>query len=161
MGLAPLLSGVIVVSGGDLVVLQLVRILRGRDHAQVIAKLLLLEVALRQVLQLALREAEVVGAGDGDLRPVARDDHVRLGEVAGLALDLDPLVEVLLEGGDVEDLVVDGGRAVDDELDAGLLSRCLYFRLACEEATRKKVQFVVAFRVVRNPTHQKEKGTAD
>jgi hypothetical protein len=43
-------------------------------------------------------------------------------EVSGAALDLDAVVEELLEGLDVEDLVVDGLRAVDDELlrDLGL-----------------------------------------
>ena len=37
-------------------------------------------------------------------------------KVAGAALDLDAVVKELLESLDVEDLVVDGLRAVDDEL---------------------------------------------
>ena len=116
-----LLFALILALGSDLVVLQLVRVLASGDDPQVIAKLLLLEVTLAEVLELPLRETEVLGTRDGDLRAIAGDDDVARGEVAGLALDLDALVEVLLEGGDVEDLVVDGGRAVDDELDGALL----------------------------------------
>ena len=37
-------------------------------------------------------------------------------EVSGTALDLDAVVEELLKGSGVEDLVVDGLRAVDDVL---------------------------------------------
>jgi len=47
------------------------------------------------------------------------DDDV-VAEVVGAALDLDAVLEELLEGGDVEDLVVGGLRSVDDEL-LGLL----------------------------------------
>jgi hypothetical protein len=39
-----------------------------------------------------------------------------LAEVTGAALELDAVVQELLESLDVEDLVVDGLRAVDDEL---------------------------------------------
>jgi len=42
------------------------------------------------------------------------DDGVT--QVVGATLDLDALLEELLEGGDVEDLVVGGLRSVDDEL---------------------------------------------
>ena len=44
----------------------------------------------------------------GDLDVVAK--------VASPAVDLDAVVKELLEGGDIEDLVVRGLRAVDDEL---------------------------------------------
>ena len=43
------------------------------------------------------------------------DDDV-VAQVVGAALDLDAVLEELLEGGDVEDLVVGGLRSVDDEL---------------------------------------------
>lgn len=43
-------------------------------------------------------------------------------EVTGTALNLNALVQELLEGGDVEDLVVDGLRSVDDELLGDLLT---------------------------------------
>lgn len=48
----------------------------------------------------------VTGLGDDDL----------VTEVADTALDLDAVVEELLEGRDVEDLVACGLRSVDDEL---------------------------------------------
>jgi hypothetical protein len=46
----------------------------------------------------------LLGDGDG------------VAEVSGAALNLDAVVEELLEGLDIEDLVVHGLRAVDDEL---------------------------------------------
>lgn len=45
-----------------------------------------------------------------------------IAEVTGAALDLDAVVKELLESLDVEDLVVDGLRAVDDELLGDLLT---------------------------------------
>ena len=45
-----------------------------------------------------------------------------LAEVTGAALDLDAVVKELLESLDVEDLIVDGLRAVDDELLGDLLA---------------------------------------
>lgn len=82
---------------------------------------MLLEVTLRKVLQLTLREAKVLGTGHSDLGAVTGDDDIALSEVAGLALNLDALVEILLEGGNVKDLIVDRGGTVNDELDGGLL----------------------------------------
>lgn len=48
----------------------------------------------------------LAGLGDDDL----------VAEVADAALNLDAVVEELLEGGDVEDLVAHGLGSVDDEL---------------------------------------------
>lgn len=48
-----------------------------------------------------------------------RDLH-GLAQVADAALDLDPVVQELLEGGDIEDLVVGGLRSIDDELYRGI-----------------------------------------
>jgi hypothetical protein len=48
-----------------------------------------------------------------------------LAEVTGAALELDAVVQELLESLDVEDLVVDGLRAVDDELQDVALARPL------------------------------------
>jgi hypothetical protein len=65
---------------------------------------------------------------DLDLAIALLGDLDDLAEVAGAALNLDAVVEELLEGLDVEDLVVDGLRAVDDELLRHLLrllGRCL------------------------------------
>jgi hypothetical protein len=53
---------------------------------------------------------------DLDLSITLLRDGNRIAKVTGAAFDLDTVVEELLEGLDVEDLVVDGLRAVDDEL---------------------------------------------
>jgi hypothetical protein len=53
----------------------------------------------------------ITGLGDDDV----------VAEVADTALDLDAVVQELLEGGDVEDLVARGLRGVDDELLGDLL----------------------------------------
>ena len=104
-----------------MVVLQLVRVLGGSDDTQVITQLLLLEVTLGQVFQLTLGEAKVLGTGYSDLGAVTGDGNIALGEVAGLSINLDALVEVLLEGGNVKNLIVNWGSTVNDELDGGLL----------------------------------------
>lgn len=51
-----------------------------------------------------------------DLAVTLLGDLDGVAEVAGAAINLDAVVEELLEGGDVEDLVADGLRSVDDEL---------------------------------------------
>jgi len=104
-----------------LVVFQLIAVLGCSNDSEVITQLLLLQVTLGKVLQLTLRETKVLWAGHGDLCAVPGDDNIALGEVSSLSLNLDALVEVLLEGGNVKDLVVNWGGAVNDELDGGLL----------------------------------------
>jgi hypothetical protein len=79
-----------------------------------------------QVLQVAA--GELLVSNDLDLAITLLGDLDDLAEVTGAALDLDAVVEELLEGLDVEDLVVDGLAAVDDELLRhllGLLAGCL------------------------------------
>lgn len=56
---------------------------------------------------------------DLDLAVTLLGDGDGLAEVAGAALDLDLLVQELLEGGDIEDLVGGGLRSVDNELGRG------------------------------------------
>jgi len=53
---------------------------------------------------------------DLDLAITFLADDNGLAQVSSTAVDLDAIVEELLEGREIEDLVVDGGRAVDDEL---------------------------------------------
>lgn len=67
-----------------------------------------------QVLEVAARQL-VVG-NDLDLAITLLLDDDVVAQVVGAALDLDAVLEELLEGGDVEDLVVGGLRSVDDEL---------------------------------------------
>jgi hypothetical protein len=67
-----------------------------------------------QVLQVAT--AELLVGDNLDLALASLGDLDEVTEVSGAALDLDAVVEELLKGGGVEDLVVDGLRAVDDVL---------------------------------------------
>lgn len=67
-----------------------------------------------QVLEVATREGNVSNNLDLAVTGLGDDDLVT--EVADTALDLDAVVEELLEGRDVEDLVACGLRSVDDEL---------------------------------------------
>jgi hypothetical protein len=71
-----------------------------------------------QVLEVAAREL-VVG-DDLDLALALLGDLDGLAEVADAALNLDLLVQELLKGRDIEDLVARGLRGVDDELLGGL-----------------------------------------
>lgn len=74
-----LLLCLIIITSSNLVVLQLIRVLRRSNHSQVVTQLLLLEVTLCEVLQLALGEAKVGGACDGDFSAVAGNHNIGLG----------------------------------------------------------------------------------
>jgi hypothetical protein len=115
-----LFLGLLLIAAGDAEVSELVSVLVGGNDAEVIAELLLLEVTLGKVLELALGETEVGGGSDGELVLLTGDDNAVGGQGTGLAVDLDAIVKVLLEGGNVEDLILNGSRAVKNELD-GLL----------------------------------------
>jgi hypothetical protein len=67
-----------------------------------------------QVLQVAA--GELLVRNDLDLALALLGDLNDVAEVTGAALDLDAVVQELLESLEIEDLVVDGLRAVDDEL---------------------------------------------
>jgi hypothetical protein len=68
-----------------------------------------------QVLEVATREGNV--SDNLDLAIARLGDLDAVAEVANTALDLDAVVEELLEGRDIEDLVAGGLRSVDHELD--------------------------------------------
>lgn len=53
---------------------------------------------------------------DLDLAIGSLRDNDLIAEVTNTALDLDAVMQELLEGGDVEDLIARGLRSVDDEL---------------------------------------------
>lgn len=77
-----------------------------------------------QVLEVATRELLV--SNDLDLAIALLRDLDGVAEVSGAALDLDAVVQKLLESLDIEDLVVDRLRAVDDELSRTTVSlRCI------------------------------------
>lgn len=67
-----------------------------------------------QVLEVAARQL-VVG-NDLDLAVSRGGDDNVVAQVVGAALNLDVVLEELLEGGDIEDLVAGRLRSVDDEL---------------------------------------------
>ena len=126
----------------DVVEAELVDTLGGGDDAEPVTELLLLEVLLgpvermwsagaacrncagynSQVLEVATREGDV--SNDLDLALASLGDDNVVTEVADTALDLDAVVEELLEGGDIEDLVARGLRSVDDELQSSV--SCLH-----------------------------------
>jgi hypothetical protein len=127
----------------DVVEAELVDTLGGGDDAEPVTELLLLEVLLgpgrgkwvvrgnscakyhalginiriridSQVLEVATREGDVGNDLNLAIADLGDDDLVT--EVADTALDLHAVVEELLEGGDIEDLVASGLRSVDDVL---------------------------------------------
>ena len=120
----------------DVVEAELVNTLGGGDDAEPVTELLLLEVLLgpvwkkaivsrwtcmksqvrknSQVLEVATREGDV--GNNLDLAITNGVDDNVVTEVTDTALDLDAVVEELLEGRDIEDLVASGLGSVDDEL---------------------------------------------
>jgi len=57
-----------------------------------------------------------------DLSITLLANHDGIAQVTGAAVDLDAVMEELLEGGEIEDFVVDGLGGVDDELLGDLLA---------------------------------------
>jgi hypothetical protein len=83
---------------------------------------LLLQVSLRQVLQLTLGEFKLGRACDSQLCAISGDDNIVGGQSSGLSSDLDMIVKVLLEESNIQDLIVDRLSAVEDKLNNILLS---------------------------------------
>ena len=106
----------------DLEVSELVAVLGVGNHTQPVSQVVLLQVLLGEVLQVSLGEGDVGGEGDLGLLPLHGE---LLAEVAGLASDLDALLEVLLEVSAVHDTILDGVGAVNEELDLVLLAKLL------------------------------------
>lgn len=126
----------------DVEELELVHSLRGGDDAEPVTELHLLQELLGpsvrkitvsispqtypfpQALEtdgcslqvLEVPAGQLVVGDDLDLAVTNLGDLDGLAQVADAALDLDLLVQELLEGGDIEDLVAGGLRGVDDEL---------------------------------------------
>lgn len=117
------------ISAGHGKVSHFVRILASSDNSKVVSELLLLQISLGQVLQLTLGEAKIGRAGNSQLSSITGDGNIVGSKSSGLSIDLDSVVKVLLEHGNVEDLIVDRLRAVDDEFGDGFLSLDLVFRI--------------------------------
>ena len=93
---------------------------RARAHdAQPISELLLLQVFLRQVLQVS--STELLMGYDLDLAISLLRDADGIAEIASTAFNFDTVVEELLERGDIEDLVAGGLRCVDSVLRISLM----------------------------------------
>ena len=108
--------------GADLEVAELVGVLRRGDDVKEITELLLLQVLLGEVLEISLGERKL--GSDVNLGLVTGDGNL-LTEVAGLAVDLDSIVEELLEGRNIEYFVLNRGGTIDGELGNGLLAGLL------------------------------------
>jgi hypothetical protein len=96
----------------DVEVLDLVGGLVDGDDVQELAETVPLEVLLGEVLEVSLGEGDV--GLDGDFLVVAAHLDL-LSQFAGFAVDFDSVLQELGEVGCVEDLVLDGLGAVDDE----------------------------------------------
>lgn len=102
----------------DVEVLELEGLLVSGNDTEPVTELVLLQETLGEVLEVTLGERNV--GSDGDLGISTTGNLDGITKVVGAALDLDAIVKVLLESGGIEDLVVGGTRAVNDEL-LGLL----------------------------------------
>merc|ERR1719158_165505 len=102
----------------DLEVSELVAVLGGSNHAEPVPQIVLLQVLLGQVLEVPLGEGS--GGGEAELVLLPHEGHL-LAKVVGLASDLDPLVQVLLEVLAVHDAILHGVGAVDGELEGQLV----------------------------------------
>jgi len=87
-------------------------VLVGCDNPEPIPHIVLLQVLLRQVLQVPLGEGTL--RSDADLVFLAGDGDSAT-EDPSLSIDLDAVVEELLEGGNVHNLIFHGLAAVDGE----------------------------------------------
>ena len=66
---------------------------------------------------MSLAESQFGRASNGELCAISGDDDVVGGKSRSLSSNLDLVVKVLLEHGNIENLIIDGLSAVDDELD--------------------------------------------
>lgn len=105
---------------------------------QEITKLGLLQELLGQVLQVALGERKF--SSDDDLGLVGGDLNLAA-KVAGLAVDLDAVVQELVEGGNIEDLVLNGLPAVNSELGDGTLATLLNWLLCKMRRQRERERY--------------------
>jgi len=106
----------------DLEVSELIAVLGVGNHTKPVSKVILLQVLLGEILEVPLGERNVRGEGNLGLLPL----HVELlAKVAGLASNLDTLLEVLLKVSTVHDAILDGVGAINEELDLILLAKLL------------------------------------
>lgn len=97
----------------DVVVFENISLLVSGNDTEPVTELMLLEETFGKVLKISL--GEVDGSSDSELI-VATSNLDDVIKVIGTAFDLDMVMEVLFISGNVKDLVVGRGGAVNDEL---------------------------------------------
>merc|ERR1719510_1966327 len=102
---------------------ELVAVLGASHHTQPVPQVVLLQILLREVLQVSLGEGDV--RGEGQLGLLSLHGEL-LTKVAGLAGNLDALLEVFLEISAVHDSILHWVSAVNEELDLVLLPELLH-----------------------------------
>ena len=107
----------------DVEVSELVGVLVGSDHTKPVTEGVLLQILLREILQIPLGERRLGGDGDLSLLP---GDADLVPQNTGLPVDLHAVVEKLLEDGGVKEPIINGGGQVQHKLEVGgLLSALL------------------------------------
>lgn len=109
-------------SGRNRRIAKFVRVLTGGNHSQVIAQLLLFQISLREVLELTLGKVQIRGRRHRQLGAISGNDDIVGRQDSRLAPNLDAIVQVFLERGNIQNGVIDRLRAVNDKLDRGLFS---------------------------------------
>merc|ERR1719219_2103264 len=107
----------------DLEVSQLVAVLGAGDHTEPVPRVVLLQILLGEVLQVSLGEGDV--GGEGQLGLLSLHGKL-LAKVAGLAGNLDAILEIFLEISAVHDSILDWVSTVNEELDLVLLPELLH-----------------------------------
>merc|ERR1711934_683031 len=109
----------------DVEVAQLVHALRRGNDVHIVAQLLLLQVLLGQVLEVALREWEL--RSDENLRLLAIERHL-VAKLPSLAVNLDAIEQEKLELSTLEEAILEWHRIVDGELHELLVGRFPFLR---------------------------------
>jgi hypothetical protein len=126
-----------IITARNAVIAHFIRVLGGRNNAQVILQLLLFQVTLGQVLQLTLAKVQLGRTGNRQLGAVTANDNIAACQLSSLAVNLDAIVQVLFKLCDIQDLIVNGLRAVNHKLDGAFLTSLdLLVRIIVEEKTK-------------------------
>merc|ERR1719412_3008924 len=107
----------------DLEVSELVAVLGAGHHTEPVPQVVLLQILLGEVLQVSLGEGDV--RSEGQLGLLSLHGEL-LAKVAGLAGNLDALLEIFLEISAVHDSILHWVSAVNKELDLVLLPELLH-----------------------------------
>jgi len=104
----------------DIVEPELIDTLGGRNDTKPVSKLLLFEILLGEVLEVAARKLLVRHDFQLSVPLLANDDI--LPQIPSATLDFNSIVKEFLESRNIKDLIIDRLRAVDDEFLGDLLT---------------------------------------